>query len=111
MILFSLKHKIHMTLKWQSCQPALLFTSIASTKKTSSLFSITVGMLKQEKVHAQLTYTFSASLPMKIHKERYNRLSLSTKLDILTSLENCSDLFWDPNCSSVIYLNEVIPDA
>lgn len=57
-------------------------------------------MLKQEKVHAQLSY-----------KDRYKRLDLSTKRDILTNLGNCLDLFLDLNYSSATYLNEVIPDA
>lgn len=57
-------------------------------------------MLKQEKVHAQLP-----------HKGSYNKLDLSTKLDILTNLRNCSDLFLDLNYSSVTYLNEEILDA
>lgn len=80
MNLFSLKHKIHVTLKWQSCQPAQLST-VVSIKKTSSLFSNTFGHVK-EKIHAQLS-----------HKGRYNKLVLSTKLDILSNLRNCSDLF------------------
>lgn len=99
-----------MTLNWQSRQPALLSTSILYflLRKLVVYSQIPLGMLKQEKVRAQLSHTLSVSLPVKIHKGRYSRQGLSTKLDILTNLGNCSDLFLDLNCSSVIYLNQVI---
>lgn len=61
MNLFSLKPKIHMTLKWQSYQPAQLSTTLVSIKETNSLFPNTFGHVK-EKMHAQLA-----------HKGRYNK--------------------------------------
>lgn len=51
---------------------------------------IPLGTLKQEKVHAQLSY-----------KGNYNKLDLSMELDILTNLGNC----WDLILGSKLYLN------